>query len=117
MAARGAGKVKMELTDSGKRVLGDGSGLLDVQYSSGPIFSPARRHDLGPYVTLALFRTEIWQYEPQQDTMIDTPAIIAARFGEGHVIAFSAHLENTKGLESLTKRAIESVARAPVDLE
>jgi glutamine amidotransferase-like uncharacterized protein len=111
MASRGAGIAKMELTDAGRRVFGDFPGLLDVPYTGGPILSPAGRSDLPEYVALALFRTEIWQYEPQRGSMIDTPAIVAARFGKGKVILFSPHPEMTRGLEPLVRRAILAAAR------
>ncbi|NQT15401.1 MAG: ThuA domain-containing protein [Planctomycetes bacterium] len=114
MTQRGAGTVKMEFTEPGKRVLGNFPDLVDVQYAGGPILSPAGKRDLPAYATLALFRTEIWRYEPQQGTMVDTPAIIAARFGRGRVIAFSPHPETTEGLEVLVKRAVLSTAREPV---
>lgn len=111
IAARGAGTVKMELTDAGKSVFGDSPGLLDIRYSGGPIISPAGMSDLSKYVSLAVFRTEVWEYEPQQGSMIDTPAIIAGRFGKGRVIIFSPHPEMTAGLEFLVRCAILATAR------
>lgn len=111
MAYRGAGKVKMELTDAGRAVFGDPEGAVEVAYSGGPILSPAGNADLPQYVTLALFRTEICKYEPQRGTMIDTPAIVAATFGRGRVVLFSPHPEMTRGLEPLVRRAILTVAR------
>jgi hypothetical protein len=105
----------MERTEAGKRVLGDFPGLLDVPYTSGPVLSPARRRDLPEYVPLALYRREIWEYKPQRGTMIDTPAIVAAQYGEGRVILFSPHPEMTEGLETLITRAVHSTARGPVD--
>lgn len=111
MAARGSGTVKIELTSAGKRILGDLSGSVDVQYSSGPILFKARRADIPEFVTLGRFRTEVWEYEPQRGTMIDTPAIIAGRFGKGYVMVISPHPEMTEGLEVLVKRAILSTAQ------
>jgi hypothetical protein len=104
----------MELTDAGKRVIGDFPENVNLQYRSGPIFSPAGGDDLPKYVSLALFRTETWEYEAQRGTMIDTPAIVASQFGKGRVLAFSAHPEMSDGLESLVKRAVLSTARKPV---
>jgi putative intracellular protease/amidase len=115
MASRGRGTVKMELTDAGRRVFGDFPGLLDVPYTSGPVLSPAGRRDLPEYVPLALYRTEIWEYKPQRGTMINTPAIVAARFGKGRVMIFSPHPEMTEGLRSLMTRAVLSTARRSVD--
>ncbi len=111
ISVRGTGIVKMELTDAGKTVLSDSRGLVDIRYSGGPIISPAGMNDLPEYVSLATFRTEVWRYEPQKGTMIDTPAIIAGRFGKGSVIVFGPHPEMTEGLESLIGRAIQATAR------
>ena len=113
MAARGVGMVKMELTHAGRMVLGDVSGWLDIRYTGGPIVSPAERNDLPGYVCLGVFRTELWQFEPQRGTMINTPAIIAGRFGKGRVILFSPHPEMTEGLEFLVRQAILATARSP----
>ncbi len=109
-AARGAGTVRIELIDAGKRVFVGFPDLMDIRYSGGPIFSPAGNEDLPMYVTLAVFRTEVWEYEAQRGRMVGTPAIIAARFGKGRVMVVSPHPEMTPGLESLTRWAILATA-------
>lgn len=83
---------------------------MDIRYSSGPILSPAGLSELPDYVSLAMFRTEIWQHEAQRYTMIGTPAIIAGRFGNGRVIIFSPHPEMTAGLEPQIARALLATA-------
>jgi predicted deacylase len=107
---RGTGTVKMELTDEGKKILGDLSGPVELGYANGPILSPAGKDNLPEYIPLAFFRTEISKYEPQEGTMIDTPAIVASEFGKGRAIAISPHPEGTAGLESLVQRAVAWVA-------
>ncbi|HUT10811.1 MAG TPA: BPL-N domain-containing protein [Thermoguttaceae bacterium] len=107
---RGTGKVQMELTEEGKAILGDFSGPIELGYANGPILSPAGCEGLDPYVPLAVFRTEISKYEPQEGTMIDTPALVAGHFGQGRVIAISPHPEGTAGLEPLVRRAVTWVA-------
>jgi glutamine amidotransferase-like uncharacterized protein len=107
---RGTGTVKMELTREGREILGDMPGLIDVRYANGPILSPADKKDLPNYVPLALFRTEISLWEPQKGTMINTPAIVASKFGKGRAIAISPHPEGKAGLESLVQRAVTWVA-------
>jgi glutamine amidotransferase-like uncharacterized protein len=114
MAERGVGTVKIELTEAGKRVFADFPSLVDVPFSGGPILSRAEREDLPNFVALGSYRTEIWTYQPQRGTMTDTPAIIAARFGDGLVIAFSPHPERSEDLDSMVKQAILAVARKPV---
>jgi glutamine amidotransferase-like uncharacterized protein len=111
MGDRGAGTVKIELTDAGKRVFGDFRDLLDADYSGGPIILLAGENDLPKYVPLALYRTELWKHEVQQGTMVDTPAILAGRFGRGRVILFSLHPETSGETEPLVTRAVLSVAR------
>jgi glutamine amidotransferase-like uncharacterized protein len=111
IAWRGAGTVRMELSDAGGKIFTDVPGLVDVWYSGGPILSPAEMTDLPKYVSLAVFRTEVWDYKLQQGTMIDTPAIVAGRFGKGRVLLFSPHPEMTPGLESIVRRAVLATAR------
>ncbi len=110
---RGSGNVKMELTDEGREILGDLPGLVELRYANGPILSPAGKEDLPEYIPLAFFRTEISKYEPQEGTMINTPAIVASEFGKGRAIAISPHPEGTAGLESLVQRAVTWVAGEP----
>lgn len=110
LAARPSALVKMELTSTGEKVLRSPSGLRDVQYTGGPILSPANRDDLPDYLTLAFYRTEVCKYEQQRGTMVNTPAIIAARFGNGHVILFSPHAEMTPGLKGLVINGIRAVS-------
>jgi predicted deacylase/putative intracellular protease/amidase len=107
---RGSGQVKMELTAEGRKILGELPGSVELGYANGPILSPAGKKGLPEYVPLAFFRTEISKYKPQEGTMIDTPAIVAAIFGKGRVIAISPHPEGTAGLESLVQRAVAWVA-------
>jgi len=114
---RGRGNVKMELTEEGKAILGDLKGPVEIRYANGPILSPADMEELPPYVPLAVFRTEISKYEPQEGTMIDTPAIVAAAFGKGRVMAISPHPESVEGLQSLVRRAVRwSATRNPTPL-
>ena len=63
-------------------------------------------------VPLAHYSTEVSNYSPQRGTMIGTPAIFAAKFGAGRVVAISPHPESTKGAEFLVKRAVMATARA-----
>jgi len=113
MAVRGEGIVTMELTDAGRRVLGDLRGLLGVRYAGGPVFSTDWTDNFPKYVALATYRTELVRREPQRGTMVQTPAVIAGSFGDGHIILFSPHPEMTQGLESLVRQAVLATARKP----
>jgi predicted deacylase len=107
---RGKGTVKMELTDEGRNILGDIPGQIDVRYANGPILSPAGKKGLPEYVPLAHFRTEISLWEPQEGTMINTPAIVASKIESGRAIAISPHPESCPELEPLVRRAVTWVA-------
>jgi glutamine amidotransferase-like uncharacterized protein len=117
MGKRHSGIVQIELTEAGRKVFGDLPGLLDTLFALGPVFLPAGRTDLREYVSLAHYRSEIWLHESQRGTMVDTPAILAARFGRGHVIVFGSHPEvnNTPSLQSMLARAVLATARKPAD--
>lgn len=103
---RGKGTVRMELTDEGREILGDLPGPVDVRYANGPILSPAGKEGLPEYVPLAYFRTEIGLWEPQEGTMINTPAIVASKIESGRAIAISPHPESSTELEPLVQRAV-----------
>lgn len=111
------GPVKIELTDAGERVFGEFPGLLDADYGGGPILSPAGNKDLPNYVPLALYRTETWGDESDKNTMVDTPAIIAARFGSGRVLIFSPHPEGIDETRPLLTRAVLVVAPKRTDAD
>jgi glutamine amidotransferase-like uncharacterized protein len=115
MAERGAGSVQIELTDAGRDVFGERPAPINVAFAGGPIFLGPMRGDLPPCVPLAYYRTEVAQYAPQRGTMIDTPAILVAKFGAGRVVAISPHPEATTGLEFLVERAVLATARKPSD--
>jgi len=113
----GYGTVKIELTDAGERVFGEIPGLMDASYGGGPILSPAGNRDLPDYVPLALYRTETWRHESEKNNMVDTPAIVATRFGSGRVLIFSPHPESIGATHPLVTQAVLSVARKPTDAD
>ncbi len=83
----GAGKVKMDLTDAGRKLFGRPPGEFEAMFSGGPVLAPAGT-ELPEYVSLGMFRGQPPRYESQQGDMTDRPAILAGRFGEGRVIVF-----------------------------
>lgn len=111
MADRGDGNVMMQLTAGGKRVLGGPAGLLGVQYAGGPIFSMSESADFPKYAILATYRSDVARYDRQRGTMVQTPAAIAALFGQGRVVLFGPHPESTKELECLVRNAVTATAR------
>jgi glutamine amidotransferase-like uncharacterized protein len=102
--------VEMELTNEGRRILGDRVGTFPVRYHNGPIVSPANLSNLPDYQVLAWFRSEVAHYEPQKGTMVNTPAIITGAFGKGRALSISPHPESSKDLRSMVARGIRWVS-------
>ncbi|MFP6739282.1 MAG: BPL-N domain-containing protein [Planctomycetota bacterium] len=114
---RGRGKVKIELTEEGRRVFGDFKLPLDVTFANGPIVSPAGLDQLPDFEPLAIYRTEHAENGSPAGLQVGTPAIVAGRCGSGRVISISPHPEATAGLEFFIPRAVEWVAdRSPESL-
>ena len=105
----GPADVMFEPTAAGTRLLGL-SDAANVRYQNGPIVSPGKDKNLGDYQILAWFRSEVSKYEPQQGTMIDTPAIVSAQFGKGRVVSISPHPEATSGLRDIVRNAAKWAA-------
>jgi glutamine amidotransferase-like uncharacterized protein len=111
MADRGPGTVQIELTAEGQSIFGDRSAPIDISFSGGPIFLGPKWDDLPLTIPLAHYSTEVSNYAPQRGTMIGTPAIFAAKFGAGRIVAIGPHPESTKGAEFLVKLAVLATAR------
>ncbi len=110
-----ATEVDVEVTKEGAEILGV-EGLYSIRYHNGPVLSPGDKPRLPTYKPLAFFRSENGIYEPQKNTMVGAPAVVAAQFGKGRVLAISPHFESTKGQEDVVLRAIEHVRRNPAKL-
>jgi putative intracellular protease/amidase len=107
---RGRGVVQLELTTTGRKILGSGQVWCDVRYHNGPILVRARRDDLPDYQSLAVFRSEVADYGAPAGVMVGSPAIVSGRFGKGRVLCYSPHPDQTKGLEELVRRGVRWVA-------
>ena len=99
--------VAMELSEQGRRILGDFPGVLQVRYHNGPVMSPAEIQALPDYEVLATFRSEVVRYEPQRGTMTGSPAIISTHFGKGRVLCVSPHPETSKALRPLLLHGLQ----------
>jgi len=110
--------IELELTDTGKKVFTQVPPKFEVHYQNGPIISRHEAEKLDDYTPLAWFRTEQVRYEPQRGTMVNTPAIVSGRFGEGRVISISPHPEMDRSLESMIVNAVHWVTgREPLKPE
>ena len=103
---RGQAFVDLELTDEGRKLLGDVKGTFKVRYHNGPIIKPAGSTDLPAYTPVTLFRSEIAGYGSPAGVMVNSPAQAIGAFGKGRVFISSPHPENTPGLENLIPRGV-----------
>jgi hypothetical protein len=103
---RGQGFMDAEVTDEGRKLLGDVKGTFKVRYHNGPITKPADRTDVPAYTPITVFRSEIAEYGSPVGVMVNSPAQALGTFGKGRVFISSPHPENTPGLENLIPRAI-----------
>jgi hypothetical protein len=109
---RGTGLVKIELTDSGRDILGSLPGMFTCRYANGPIVQPAGADTLPDYEVLGVFRSELAENGAPPKVMINSPAIVAGQCGQGRVLCFSSHPEQSKDLESFIPRAVAWVTKA-----
>lgn len=111
---RGSGTdLEVELSDAGKKIFTQVPPKFAVRYHNGPVISPHESDVLKDYTPLAWFRTEQVLYKPQRGTMMNSPAIVSGRFGEGKVISISPHPEAMASLESLIVNAVLWVTGKP----
>lgn len=103
---RGQGFMDTEITDEGRKLLGDVRGTFKVRYHNGPIIKPAGRSDLPAYTPVAFFRSEIADYGAPVGVMVNSPSQALGTFGRGRVFISSPHPENTPGLEHFIPRAV-----------
>jgi glutamine amidotransferase-like uncharacterized protein len=109
---RGQGDVQMELTEKGRIIFGNRTGTFPVRYSNGPILKPAEADSIPDFEPLAYFRTELAEHDTPKGLMVDSPAIVAGRYGKGRVICISPHPEQTQGLEDFVPSAVKWLAEA-----
>lgn len=93
--ARGNGTVRISLTATGRRALGEKRSAVDIRYGQGPLLAPAARPDLPDFETLATYETEIAKNGAPTGVMKGTPALVRGRFGKGRVVAASPHAESS----------------------
>ena len=103
---RGQGFMDLEITDEGRKLLGDVRGTFKVRYHNGPIIKPAERTDVPAYTPVAFFRSEIAEYGSPAGVMVNSPSQAIGTFGKGRVFISSPHPENTPGLEHFIPRGV-----------
>jgi hypothetical protein len=103
---RGRGFVDLEVTEPGRKLLGDIAGTFKIRYNNGPIIKPGDLTDVPAYTPVSLFRSELAENGTPVGIMIDSPAQAIGTFGKGRVFVSSPHAENTPGLENVIPRAV-----------
>lgn len=112
---RGHARLELELSDAGREVFGDVPGRFFVSYHNGPVIQPLGDDSLPDYEVLTWFRTEANGKESPHGVMVNSPAVVRARFGKGRVITISPHPEGTAGLENFIPHAIVWLAGAKAE--
>jgi glutamine amidotransferase-like uncharacterized protein len=112
IANRGFGVVRIRFTKEGRTTFPDAPDGVPFFFSGGPVFVSATHFELPEYLVLATYASEIYRYPFQVHTMIDRPAIIASRWGLGHVLLFGCHPEASPGMEKIVVDAVRSCALA-----
>jgi len=104
---RGNGDVMVELTPAGQALFGvDQHTERAIHYANGPVWKLTHHAGLGTPEVLAWFRTELAQHHAPRGIMVNSPAMLRGRFGQGTVYAFSCHPEVTAGCEQFVLRTI-----------
>jgi hypothetical protein len=102
---RGQAFMDLEVTDEGRKILGDVRGTFKVRYHNGPIIKPGDLADVPAYTPIAFFRSEIAEFGSPAGVMVNSPSQALGTFGKGRVFISSPHPENTPGLENFIPRA------------
>ncbi len=98
--------VDIELTPAGMEVFGINQSHIKLIYENGPIFAPPTQKPDDTFTPLAYFRSEVVADGGQRGVMINSPAIILARYGKGSVLSISPHPEETPDYKQAEIRAI-----------
>jgi glutamine amidotransferase-like uncharacterized protein len=110
----GRGPVMIELTGTGRKVLGGDGSPLEVRYANGPLFfhedGTVPDLDLPGFEVLATFIRGVEKDGQRQTVMEGTPAIVSAQVGEGRVLLVSPHPESNPELSWFVARSLKWAA-------
>jgi glutamine amidotransferase-like uncharacterized protein len=102
---KGSGDLKVELTPEGIELLGEEFKSFTTRYNNGPVFPdigpPPEGAPQQPVTSLAVFKESS---KKTHDYMIDTPAILATKWGKGRLLTISPHPESHEELTMLVAR-------------
>jgi glutamine amidotransferase-like uncharacterized protein len=92
---RGRANLPLQLTPAGTLVFTTGPETATITYNNGPIIQPHQQPDIPDFEVLANFTAEVAQNETPTGIMINSPAIVIGKFGEGDVLCISPHPEQS----------------------
>lgn len=102
-------QVQVEIIQAGELVFGCWGGKIELPYHNGPIFVEV---NLDRCTVLAYYRTEVIDLEEQRGTMVNSPAIISASFGQGRALIISPHPEQDPNTSHLVSQAVDWITRS-----
>jgi hypothetical protein len=109
---RGKGYLELEFTPAGKDWFGRRDPAVACWYANGPVLQPLPdAHE--KLIPLAHYRQELVPAGAKPGVMLNSPAVVAARYGKGWAIGVSPHPEQTDGLEDLIPSAIRKALSDP----
>ena len=105
---RGNANLDIKLTGDGMQMFRAPASERKISFRQGPLMQPSAEPDnKAPVEVLAWFRFGVGRNGADPATMVDTPAIIRVEFGEGRVLLFSPHPEQTSGMEGWLRLGID----------
>ncbi|MFM7919011.1 MAG: hypothetical protein ACKPJJ_02230, partial [Planctomycetaceae bacterium] len=73
----------------------EGPRTAAIIYNNGPIIQPHEQSAIPDYQVLATFTAEVAKNQTPAGIMVDSPAIVAGKFGAGDVLCISPHPEQS----------------------
>jgi glutamine amidotransferase-like uncharacterized protein/4-amino-4-deoxy-L-arabinose transferase-like glycosyltransferase len=109
MADRGLGFVKVKMNRIGCNLFKNIPKHSQILFSGGPVFTRliGQRSNV---IVLASYESEIYKYESQKGSMINSPAIIADFIGKGLCILISPHPEDSEELITIISDSVRMTA-------
>lgn len=106
-AHRGETNMSFKMTDKGKKLLKIKEDVLPgIYYHNGPVWQRFVESLSVEENVLMTFTEDIYSERGTAGQVIDTPAAVHTRYGEGHVVAVSPHFEKSPGYEYVIKKIL-----------
>ncbi len=103
---RGKTTLPIEFTELGMEIFGIKQARVNVIYHNGPVLQVYEQY-ADKVAPLAYFRGEVVAPGGKVGLMVNAPAIVLARYGNGLVLGISPHPEATPGLTTIELTAIQ----------